>query len=122
MVEKSRINNNLVLRLVFVTFAMFGFGFVLVPLYDVFCAVTGIGGKVDLEQSAQINPEEVDQSRLVTIQFSTNTAKDMNWEFEAKKRRIKVHPGEVKVVNFYLKNVWENAPQNRFSQKTCFTE
>lgn len=38
-------NNKMVIKLVAIVIGMFGFGFALVPLYDVFCDVTGINGK-----------------------------------------------------------------------------
>ena len=43
--EKSVGISNLPAKLVMVTFAMFGFGFALIPLYEVFCEVTGINGR-----------------------------------------------------------------------------
>jgi cytochrome c oxidase assembly protein subunit 11 len=35
-----------VLKLTLITFGMFGFGFALVPIYDIFCDITGLNGKV----------------------------------------------------------------------------
>ena len=43
--ELSQANNRVVRRLGLVVLAMFGFGFALVPLYDIFCEVTGLNGK-----------------------------------------------------------------------------
>ena len=40
-------NNKMVIKLVAIVIGMFGFGFALVPLYDVFCDVTGINGKTE---------------------------------------------------------------------------
>jgi cytochrome c oxidase assembly protein subunit 11 len=37
-------NQYLSLKLVLLAVAMFGFGFALVPIYDVFCDLTGFGG------------------------------------------------------------------------------
>ena len=42
---QANANNKMVIKLVVIVFGMFGFGFALVPLYDVFCDVTGINGK-----------------------------------------------------------------------------
>ena len=44
---QERENNKMVLKLIVIVFGMFGFGFALVPLYDVFCDVTGINGKTE---------------------------------------------------------------------------
>lgn len=90
-------------RLVLGVFAMFGFGFALVPLYDVFCDITGLNGKTNT-QAAQYSVEGVDKERLVTVQFISRMAKGIPWQFEPMVREIKVHPGERKVVKFFAKN------------------
>ncbi|HHQ40706.1 MAG TPA: hypothetical protein ENK20_00235, partial [Chromatiales bacterium] len=51
--EVREANRRLVRRLVLLPLAMFGFGFALVPLYDVFCEITGLNGKVDTARPAQ---------------------------------------------------------------------
>ena len=40
-----RSNRQLVTRLAIMATCMFGFGFLLVPIYDVLCEITGIGGR-----------------------------------------------------------------------------
>ena len=90
-------------KLVLVVFAMFGFGFAMVPLYDVFCDITGLNGKT-ADTAAQLNEKGVDESRLVTVQFISHLAKGIPWQFEPMVREIKVHPGEMKLVKFYAKN------------------
>lgn len=103
-VEEQKINTQkTVKKLVLVVFAMFGFGFALVPLYDVFCDITGLNGKT-ADTAAQINEQGIDESRTVTIQFLSRTAQGIPWQFEPMMNEIKVHPGETKVVKFYAKN------------------
>lgn len=90
-------------KLVLVVFAMFGFGFALVPLYDVFCDITGLNGKT-ADTAAEINQDGVDTSRMVTVQFISRMAQGIPWQFEPMINEIKVHPGEMKLVKFYAKN------------------
>jgi len=90
-------------KLVLVVFAMFGFGFALVPLYDVFCDITGLNGKTS-NTAAAANEDGIDTSRTVTVQFLSRTAKGIPWQFEPMMNEIKVHPGEMKLVKFYAKN------------------
>ena len=59
-------------KLAFFALAMFGFGYALVPLYDVFCDITGINGKTGEITAAAINELVVDYDRTVTVQFDTN--------------------------------------------------
>jgi len=53
--ETSSSRAGLVKQLIVVALIMFGFGYALVPLYEVFCKVTGFGGKTDIIQEAAAN-------------------------------------------------------------------
>ena len=75
-------NNKMVIKLVAIVIGMFGFGFALVPLYDVFCDVTGINGKTE-GTAAVYQSVEIDESREVTVEFITRTNTGMPWEFRA---------------------------------------
>ena len=60
---------------------MFGFGFVLVPFYNVFCEWTGLNGKVKTEAQVQTQ-YVVDQSRWVTVEFVTTVNGAMPLKFK----------------------------------------
>ena len=90
-------------KLMLIVFGMFGFGFAMVPLYDVFCDITGLNGKTS-NVAASYNAVSVDTERTITVQFLTRTAKGIPWRFEPMINEVKVHPGERKVVKFYAKN------------------
>jgi len=90
-------------KLVLVVIGMFGFGFALVPLYDVFCDITGINGKTS-DQAAVYEAVEIDTSRSITVEFITRTNTGMPWEFTAQTKRVEVHPGEMAEVAFYVRN------------------
>lgn len=92
------------LRLLVVVVAMFGFGFALGPIYDAICKVTGINGKTSgTVADASVTPQ-VDESRLVTVQFVTTVNGGRNWEFRAEQTEVKVHPGQLATVNFFARN------------------
>jgi len=101
--EQNHNATKTVKKLVLVVFAMFGFGFALVPLYDVFCDITGLNGKTATTAASE-NVNGVDENRIVTVQFMSRTAKGIPWKFEPMINEIKVHPGETKLVKFYAKN------------------
>ena len=105
--NKNSQNNKLVLKLVVIVFGMFGFGFALVPLYDVFCELTGINGKTS-DTAAVYESVEIDESRIITVEFITRTNTGMPWEFKAETRRVELHPGEMGQVDFFVRN-----PANR---------
>lgn len=104
---QTNANNKMVIKLVVIVFGMFGFGFALVPLYDVFCDVTGINGKTE-NTAAVYESIEIDESREVTVEFITRTNTGMPWEFRAQTSRMKVHPGELNTVAFYVRNPASN--------------
>ncbi len=101
-------NNKTVKKLLLVVVAMFGFGFALVPLYDVFCDITGLNGKTN-DTAATYEDGGIDKSRTVKVQFITRNAKGIPWKFEPVINEINVHPGEMKLVSFYAKNKAEHA-------------
>lgn len=102
MRETQDKNRPVVIRLVLASVLMFGFGFALVPLYEVFCEITGLNGKNFNEGPAAIT--EVDRSRTVKVQFVSTNAENMPWEFRPTERSIRVFPGEDKVTAFYAAN------------------
>ena len=96
-------NSKMVIKLVAIVLGMFGFGFALVPLYDVFCDITGINGKTN-DSAAVYESVVVDESRLVTVEFITRTNTGMPWEFKAQTKRVQVHPGQMSQVDFFARN------------------
>jgi cytochrome c oxidase assembly protein subunit 11 len=97
-------NKYIVAKLFLAAIAMFGFGFVLVPIYDVLCDITGLNGKTKNE-SYQAVEQIVDTTRWVEVQFLTNNNDGMVWEFKPNVKKIKVNPGAQIDVSFYAKNV-----------------
>ena len=95
-------NSKLIKKLVLTVVFMFGFGFALVPLYDVFCEVTGLNGKTSSEAAA--TSDVVDTERLITVEFIAHTKNNVPWTFKPEVKRLKVHPGEMHEVNFIVSN------------------
>jgi cytochrome c oxidase assembly protein subunit 11 len=82
---------------------MFAFTFMLVPLYNVFCDVTGLNGKMDLSITAAI-PSGIIQDRIVTVEFVVHHNQDMPWEFKPQHTILKLHPGELAKTAYFAKN------------------
>ena len=90
-------------RLVLVVVGMFAFGFALVPLYDVFCEVTGLNGKTNAEAYIPV-AELVDTHRMVKVQFVATNNENMPWEFRPDTFELAVHPGEEVTTTFFARN------------------
>ena len=84
--------------------AMFGFGYVLVPLYNVFCDITGLNGKTGTITQAQSEKLVVDKERVVTVEFDTNVNGSLPWSFHASENKLTVHPGELTDAVFVVEN------------------
>ena len=95
MNERQRANKRLSGKLLVATLLMFGFGFALVPLYDVMCDALGINGKTNSE--AQIQPQgmAVDTSRVIHVEFMAHINQGVDWELRPKQASMDVHPGQV---------------------------
>ena len=85
--------------------AMFGFGYALVPLYDVLCDVTGLNGKTGEITSEAVSELIVDYDRTVTVQFDANVNSALPWQFRAADKILVVHPGEVTEAVFIAENI-----------------
>ena len=88
-------------RLLVLTVAMFGFGFLLVPIYDAFCEITGLGGKTNAIAAAV--EETVIQDRTVQLGFVTTVNGYAPWTFEASVDEMTIHPGGIYETTFVAK-------------------
>lgn len=74
---------------------MAGMGWAAVPLYDLFCRVTGYGGTTQVGSGSD---RVLDQT--VRVRFDASTARDFPWEFRPVQRTMDVRLGEVGIA-FY---------------------
>jgi len=98
----ERANRRVSLKLAGVALGMFVFGYALVPLYDVICEVTGLNGKTGRAEATV--GDKVDQERWVTVEFTGNSMSGLPWEFQALQKSVRVHPGEVAVAYYEVRN------------------
>jgi cytochrome c oxidase assembly protein subunit 11 len=94
-------------RLLLAVGVMFGFGFALVPLYNVLCDVAGINGKsVGLTSSATSTEPSgaVSIGREVTVEFVGNVNAALPWDFKPTVSRMKVRLGEMAETSYLAHN------------------
>ncbi len=107
MLPTAAKNRRLLWALILIGCGMFGFGFALVPLYTAMCKVLGINGKP--ENTSMVQSQTVDKNRMVTVEFIANTNADLPWDFYPLVKKVQLHPGENKIINYYAKN---NSPSS----------
>src|SRR5690606_11166242 len=128
-------SGGLALRLLLFALGMFAFGYALVPLYDVFCEVTGFGGRTN--ETPAVVAEAVDESRSIDLEFVTTVNEYAPWTFRSSVPGMTVHPGGMYEATFVATNLTDRqmtaqavpsvAPQqaSRFFKKLdcfCFTK
>lgn len=103
--QPSQLSNRaLSARLLVFAVAMFGFGlFALPPLYDVFCEITGLGGRTNA--SAEAAHEAPDVTRTVRVEFITTVNNYAPWVFTADVDSMSVHPGKLYYATFSATNL-----------------
>ena len=109
MHERQRAVARTTRRLSLAVLLMFGFGFALVPLYDVMCEAVGLNGKsANLTGAASAPQEAAGQppavGREVTVEFVANTNADLAWDFQPKVARMKVRVGETAEAVYVARN------------------
>lgn len=92
-------------KLVLFAAGMFGFGFLLVPLYDVFCEVTGIGSRTGLPTAATVTAENPVTDRIVTVEFVANRNQQAPWEFRPAVSSLEVMPGKLYDTTYFARNL-----------------
>ena len=94
---------SLALRLMGVTAGMFAFGFAMVPLYDVFCEITGFGGRTN--ESAAVVENIVVTDREITLEFDTTVNQYAPWSFESSQDQMIVKTGGIYETTFNATNL-----------------
>lgn len=96
-------NSKVALKLMGLAVGMLGFAlFVMPPLYNAFCEITGLNGKTGEKYEAV--PAAVDTDRLVKVQFVASNNENMPWGFKPSVATLKVHPGEAMDTVFLAHN------------------
>jgi cytochrome c oxidase assembly protein subunit 11 len=93
------------LKLAGVALAAFGFGFALVPLYDVLCEVTGYGNQRSLARASAAPAADVDENRTVTVEFLAELPTVGNWKFRPVVTSMQVQPGRLYATEFVAENL-----------------
>jgi cytochrome c oxidase assembly protein subunit 11 len=104
MSEQKEKNTRLAIKLGLVALFFCGFGFAMVPLYDVICRVAGINGKTNT-QAAQVPVNtQVDLNRWVTVEFVGQSLPGVGLELKPETFSMRIHPGEIIRTSYTVTN------------------
>ncbi|NNF66770.1 MAG: cytochrome c oxidase assembly protein [Gammaproteobacteria bacterium] len=93
-------------KLFVIVVAMFGFGYLLVPMYNIFCDLTGLNGKTG---QAAVSIQELASDRTVTVEFLASVNQSAPWQFKPGVARMEVQPGKLYDTTYFAKNMTQQA-------------
>ena len=94
-------NRRVIVIISFVGFLMLSLSFASVPLYDIFCKVTGFGGTTQIASTAPGSQGLPD----IKIRLESSTSQSLNWSFYPKDKVVTIPLGEEKTVFYFAKNL-----------------
>lgn len=98
--EISRKNAKLGLTVLAVVMGMAALSYASVPLYNLFCRVTGFGGTTQVSDAL---PDQI-IDRIITVQFNADTNRNLPWEFKPEQRSIDVKLGQKGLASYMARN------------------
>ena len=94
-------NKKVIFIITFVGMLMLSLSYAAVPLYDIFCRVTGFGGTTQIASSA---PGSTGHPNI-NIRFESSITDSLNWDFYSKTKTVKIPMGEEKTIYYFAKNL-----------------
>jgi len=103
--ETNRKNAQVGALAIFGAIAMLGLGYAAVPLYDLFCKVTGFGGTTQVaSESDARRAAAAGTSREISIRFDASTARDVPWMFRPSQSTDTVRIGQRDIATYVARN------------------
>ena len=94
-------NKKVIFIITLVGMLMLSLSYAAVPLYDIFCRVTGFGGTTQIASSA---PGSTGHPNI-NIRFESNITDSLNWDFYSNTKTVKIPMGEEKTIYYFAKNL-----------------
>ena len=98
----------LVAQLLLAAVLMFGFGYLMVPLYRMVCTALGVNGALPLVQAktpgAPISPEAAAGREPVTVRFLASLPQGGLFDFKAMNQELEIIPGKIYEVRYVVHN------------------
>lgn len=102
-------NRRLAWQLALVAVGFSAFGFALVPLYDVFCRLTGLNGRTNAQPWVEARNTQVDATRWVKVEFLSHAMPGTSLSLKAESFSMQVHPGSIVHTQYMVRNDGDHA-------------
>jgi cytochrome c oxidase assembly protein subunit 11 len=84
---------------------MFGFGYLMVPMYNIICDITGLNGKTGRVSANSITEAPLAEEREIIVEFTANVNQSGAWVFRPDARSMVVKPGTLYHASYYAENL-----------------
>jgi len=102
--QQKSATTSMAITLALTAVAMFAFGFALVPLYDIFCEITGIRSPIEVREASTIT-EQPALSRNIQLVLLANTNHGAPWDFRPVKDTLEVQTGLIQDIEYVAHNL-----------------
>lgn len=99
--KKKYDNKSLALSMAAIAVGMVMLAYASVPLYRLFCQVTGFGGTIQIAKNI---PKKI-IDREIVVSFNADTDPNLPWKFRSDQHQVKIKIGQNKIVSFYAENL-----------------
>ncbi len=97
-------NKKLLFKLGIGVLLMFGFCYLLVPLYSLLCSEAGINGRATNDPTLVPNGMKIDKTRTIKVEFNAVVHGKLGFVFKPLQHFVYIHPGQSKLVYYYARN------------------
>lgn len=104
-VENPRSHLRVAGKMVALAFAMFGFGYLMVPMYNIICDITGLNGKTGRVSADSVPSRSTAQDREVVVEFVASINQGGSWIFKPEVKTMTVQPGKLYSASYYAENL-----------------
>lgn len=94
-------NNKFAIVLILLCFSMIILSFAAVPIYNLFCKVTGFAGT---PQQSNIS-SSIKSNKRIIVEFDANVKNDLPWRFRPMQRRVELTLGENNLIFYEAENI-----------------
>jgi cytochrome c oxidase assembly protein subunit 11 len=104
--QRKQSNRTSLLYILSIAVFFLGLTYAAVPLYRLFCSVTGFGGTTQVV-SDKFSPENLvprRDARRIRVTFNADVSQALPWSFHPQQREVYVYPGETALVFYTAKN------------------
>jgi cytochrome c oxidase assembly protein subunit 11 len=99
--DTARKHRSVAITCALVAVGMVGMSYAAVPLYRMFCQVTGFGGTPQVAAG----PSQTVLDQTITMRFDANVSKKLAWKFVPLERKIKLRIGENRIASYRATNI-----------------